>query len=150
MTTSAVLVSELAEISDLIASAIRHAVAQSEEEARFLIEDIARCLNAWASDPGQSIHLKYTLDDTIAGIVLVKKYWNLQLLYVDPRYQGRGIGRALIQAVLPECRARSPKGKLMVNSSSGAVPFYVALGFSQTGPGIERPGGAVPLEYSFR
>lgn len=149
MTTSAVLLSDLPEISALIASAVRHSVAQSEGEARFLMDDIARCLDAWAREPEQSIHLKYTLDDTIGGIVLVKKYWNLQLLCVDPRYQGRGIGRALIQTVLPECRARSPKGKLMVNSSSGAVGFYATLGFSQTGPGIDRPGGAVPLEYPF-
>jgi GNAT superfamily N-acetyltransferase len=126
---------------------------QSEDDAQFLIDYIAKCLDAWASDPGQSMHLKYTLDDSlggaIGGIILVKKYWNLQLLYVEPRYQGRGIGRALIQAVLPECRVRSPRGKLLVNSSSVAVPFYSALGFLQTGPGINCPGGAVPLEYPF-
>lgn len=149
MTTSNVLQPDLAEVSALIASSIRHSVTQSEEEARFLIDYIAGCLDAWARDPGQSIHLKYTLGHAIGGIILVKKYWNLQLLYVDPRYQGRGIGRALVHAVLPECRARSPKEKLMVNSSSVAVSFYSALGFSQTGPGLDRAGGAVPLEYSF-
>lgn len=149
MTTSNVLQSDRAEISALIASSIRHSVARAERDAQFLIDYIAKCLDDWASDPGESIHLKYTLEQAIGGIILVKKYWNLQLLYVDPRYQGRGIGRALIQAILPECRARSPKGKLMVNSSSVAVPFYAALGFSQTGPGIDRAGGAVPLEYSF-
>ena len=149
MPTSNVLPSDLPEVSRLIASAIRHSVAQSEGEARFLIDYIAKCLDAWAKDPEHSIHLKYMLGDAIGGIILVKKYWNLQLLYVDPRYRGRGIGRALIHAVLPECRARSPKAKLMVNSSSVAVPFYAALGFSQTGAGLDRPGGAVPLEYSF-
>jgi len=148
MTTSNVLQSDLPEVSTLIASSIRHSVAP-EGDAQFLIDDIAECLDAWEKDPGQSLHLKYTLGGAIGGIILVKKYWNLQLLFVDPRYQGRGIGRALIHAVLPECRARSPKAKLMVNSSTVAVPFYRALGFSQTAPGLDRPGGAVPLEYSF-
>ena len=150
MTTSSVLPSDLAEVSGLIASSIRHSVTQSEAEAQFLIDYVAGCLEAWAKDPGQSMHLKYTLENhAIGGIILVKKYWNLQLLYVDPRFRGRGIGRALIDAVLPECRARSPKAKLMVNSSSVAVPFYTALGFLQTGPGLDRAGGAIPLEYSF-
>lgn len=83
MTTSNVLQPDLAEVSALIASSIRHSVTQSEEEARFLIDYIAGCLDAWARDPGQSIHLKYTLGHAIGGIILVKKYWNLQLLYVD-------------------------------------------------------------------
>src|SRR5262245_8551658 len=80
MTTSGVLPSDLPEVSSLIASSIRHSVTQSEDEAQFLIDYIAKRLDAWANDPGQSMHLKYTLDHTIAGIILVKQYWNLQLL----------------------------------------------------------------------
>jgi GNAT superfamily N-acetyltransferase len=149
VTTGNVLQSDLPEVSTLIAASIRQSVTPSEAEAQFLIDDIAGCLDAWTKDPSQSIHLKYTVGDAIGGVILVKKYWNLQLLFVDPRHQRRGIGRALVHAVLPECRARSPKAKLMVNSSAVAVPFYCALGFSQTGPGLDRPGGAVPLECSF-
>jgi GNAT superfamily N-acetyltransferase len=149
MTISNVVQSDLPEVSTLIASSLRHSVVRSEAEAQFIIDDIAKCLDAWVKDPSQSIHLKYTLDHAIGGIILVKKYWNLQLLYVEPSYQRRGIGRALMHAVLPECRARSPKGKLLVNSSTDAVPFYGKLGFSQTGPGADRPGGGVPHEYCF-
>jgi GNAT superfamily N-acetyltransferase len=149
MTTSDVVQSDLPEVATLIASSIRHSGVHSEADARFLIDDIAKCLGTWAKDPGQSIHLKYTLGHAIGGIILVKKYWNLQLLFVAPPYQRRGIGRDLVHAVLPECRAKSPKSKLMVNSSTAAVPFYTKLGFSQTGPGADRPGGGVPLEYCF-
>ena len=148
MTISNVLQSDLPEVSALIAASVRHS-AHSEADAQFVIDDIARCLEAWSKDPSQSLHLKYMLDDSIGGIILVKKYWNLQLLFVAPSCQRRGIGRALIDAVLPECRARSPKGKLMVNSSTDAVRFYSKLGFSQTGPGHDRPGGGVPHEYCF-
>jgi GNAT superfamily N-acetyltransferase len=149
MTVSNVAQSDLPEVSSLIASSVRHSVGRSEGEAQFIIDDIAKCLDAWAKDPSQSIHLKYTVDQAIGGIILVKKYWNLQLLFVGPSYQRRGIGRVLIHAVLPECRAKSPKGKLMVNSSTDAVSFYSKLGFSQTGPGHDRPGGGVPHEYCF-
>jgi len=41
----------------------RRRISLIQGDARFLIDDIAKCLDAWAKDPSQSIHLKYTLDD---------------------------------------------------------------------------------------
>lgn len=95
------------------------------------------------------MHLGAWVNARLAGVILVKKHWNLTNLFVHPEFQRRGVGRALVHAVLPACRVESPKGKLMVNSSTVAVPFYRALGFVQTGPGLDRPGGCVPLELVF-
>ena len=55
--------------------------------------------------------------------------------------------RALFEAILESCRANSPKRKILVNSSANAVGLYESVGFKQTGPGIDRAGGCVPLEY---
>jgi GNAT superfamily N-acetyltransferase len=73
----------------------------------------------------------------------------LSTLFVDPAFHRRGVGTALLQAALPDCRLHSPKRKLMVNSSTFGVPFYTAMGFMPTRPTIDRPGGCVPLELRF-
>lgn len=104
---------------------------------------------ALSGTPFRPSILKYVVDGRIGGVVLVKKYWNLSNLFVLPTLQRRGIGRQLLETALAGCRDRSPKGKVMVNSSTVAVEFYKAMGFVQTGPGVDRPGGCVPLEYSF-
>jgi len=66
----------------------------------------------------------------------------LSTLFVAPAYQRQGIGRALIEAVVCECKPRSAKPVLKVNSSTVAVTFYLSLGFRQVGPGLARPGGS--------
>lgn len=149
MTICTVQDAELEEIRDLIAAAVRRNVASSEEDAAFLIDDIGSSLDRWPGNKDSSVHLKYVEGGRILGVILIKRYWNLTHLFVHPSRQGAGTGRALLLAGLDACRDSSPKGKLQVNSSTNAVGFYKKLGFRQTGPGIDRPGGCVPLEYVF-
>ena len=56
----------------------------------------------------------------------------------------------MIEAVVRECKPRTAESGLKVNSSTVAVTFYLSLGFRQVGPGLDRPGGCVPLEYAFK
>jgi len=142
-----VAVADLDEIRALIATAIRTSVTDSESEAEFLIGDVESSLRWWQAHPAQAIHLKYLDAGQIAGVVLVKDFWNLTNLFVLPGHQRRGIGRALVQAVVGRCAGRSPRAKIQLNSSTYAVPFYNAVGFTQTGPGRDQPGGCVPFEY---
>lgn len=141
---------DVEEIRNLIAAAVRQNVTSSEAEAAFLIDDIDFSLTWWLDNKDSALHLKYERDGRILGVILIKKFWNLTNLFVHPDNQGMGIGRALVLAGFDACRERSPKGKLHVNSSANAVGFYKRLGFEQTGPGIDRPGGCVPLEYIFQ
>ena len=140
---------DLDEVAAMIARSIRVSVAATAEEADFLIPDVYESLSDWKKDKTNTIHLLHETDERIDGVILVKNHWNLCDLFVDPKTQRRGIGRALLNEVLPACAENSPKGKLMVNSSTVGLKFYKALGFMQTGPGIERPGGCVPLELTF-
>lgn len=144
-----VVESDLPAVRRVIADSVRHSVAETDEEARFLLDEIDEALALWRAEPMQCIHLLGTIDGRAAGIILVRKFWNLSSLFVDPAFHRRGVGRALLQAVLPDCRLHSPKRRLLVNSSTFGVPFYVAMGFLQTGPAIDRPGGCVPLELCF-
>lgn len=141
---------DLPAIRHLIAAAIRHSVARSEAEACFLIDDIGGSLDAWRDHPADALHLKCSCAGNVVGVVLVKEYWNLTNLFVAPDHQGRGIGRLLLEAAMAACRTRSPRGALLLNSSTVACGFYEHLGFRQTGPGRDRPGGCVPYRHDFR
>jgi len=140
---------DLPAIRDLIAAAVRHSVARSEAEACFLVDDIGASLDWWRGHPAEALHLKCSRSGAIVGVVLVKEFWNLTNLFVDPAHQGRGIGRLLLNAALDTCRTRSPRGALLLNSSAVATGFYDHMGFRQTGPGKDRPGGCVPYRYDF-
>ncbi len=133
----------------MIETAIRERVVHSEQDAQGLVAVIDAILRGWELDRSESVHLKYVLDGKVVGVALVKDFWNLSTLFVAPAHHRQGIGRALIAAVVRECKPRSSKPVLKVNSSTVAVTFYLSLGFRQMGPGLDRPGGCVPLEYAF-
>lgn len=56
-------------------------------------------------------------------------------LYVQPRHQGRGLGKALMAEAIRRCRARAiPSVWVATNSeNTPAIRFYTALGFSRIG-----------------
>lgn len=137
------------ELSSLVAVAVRESVANNEGDAKFLIEDIVLSLKTWQIASSEGFHARYSVEDTIVGFVVVKEYWNLSHLFVLPYHQGQGIGRCLLREAINACRDKSPHGKIQLNSSNNAAGFYAAMGFTQAGPGIERPGGCIPYEYGF-
>jgi GNAT superfamily N-acetyltransferase len=149
MVLSSVEIQDLSPIRGLIASAIRANVARSEEDAAFLIGDIDESLEWWRENPDNSLHLKYGDAGVVAGVLLIKEFWNLTNLFVAPDYQRQGIGRLLLNEALQRCRSRSPRGAVLVNSSTYAAGFYEHMHFVQTGPGKDRPGGCVPFRYDF-
>ena len=135
------------ELSSLVAVAVRESVADNEEDSKFLIEDIVLSLKKWQTSDSESFHGKYSVEGAVVGFVIVKEYWNLSHLFVLPCHQGHGIGRHLLREAVNACRDKSPRRKIQLNSSINAAGFYAAMGFTQTGPGIERPGGCIPYEY---
>lgn len=139
--------SDLNDIRKIIRAAIHGSVAQTDAEAEFLIEDIEKSLDGWFEFRDNACHLKYSESGAIAGFIIVKEFWNLSHLFVLPECQGKGLGRALVEEAIRVCRGRSPKDRIQLYSSSVAAGFYAAMGFTQTGPGIDRPGGCLPFEY---
>ena len=65
--------------------------------------------------------------DELAGVIATRSGGtHIALFFVDQKYQRRGVGRRLFQAVRQE--------RMTVNSSPFAVPVYRKLGFRATGP----------------
>lgn len=58
-------------------------------------------------------------------------HWYLAVLGVDPRHQGRGLGRALVQPVLDQCdRAVLPA--YLETQKPENLPFHERFGFRVT------------------
>ncbi|GAB2587814.1 hypothetical protein GCM10027034_20300 [Ramlibacter solisilvae] len=120
---------DAAEIEQLM----RHVIhASVSAEADVLAETVAntRANLDWSiANPDKCCHLKCVAGDRIVGVVLVKDFWNLCSLFVEPGYQGRGVGRALVLAAVEKCRGRHERNALWLNAAANAVSFYARLGF---------------------
>lgn len=84
----------------------------------------------------------------ISGFILVKEFWKLTHFFVLPKFQGRGIGLALLKNAISLARKSGAKDHVIVNSSLNAVDFYERFGFKQD---LERdsPSQFVkPMKYS--
>ena len=66
--------------------------------------------------------------------------WMLEHVWVDPKYQRRGIGQGLVERALSVAFARRP-GPVMVVADPNAAGFYARLGAKSAGTkGAPMPG----------
>jgi GNAT superfamily N-acetyltransferase len=113
-----------------------------------IIENVMTNLSWSQVNSAICCHLKCTTTNhDIAGVVLVKNYWNLCSLFVAPELHRQGIGRALVLAAAGECRGKSEKNAIWLNAAPNAVPFYRAIGFMPRSTEQELPSGVVPMEF---
>jgi GNAT superfamily N-acetyltransferase len=143
---SPVTASDTSAVRELMAHTIRERVTQDPELLAETLANVNKNLNFWLSSPDTCVHLKATASDSLVGVVLVKNYWNLCSLFVDPAYHGRGIGRALVEAATSLCRGRSPKDALLLNAATAAVSFYQHLGFQARASSQQLPSGFLAMQ----
>lgn len=88
--------------------------------------------------------------DSLVGMLEMRMYAHISLLFVDRARQRQGIGRALVEKALELCQAQSsPAAEITVNSSPNAVNAYRRFGFRETGELQVRNGiGFVPMSLS--
>jgi GNAT superfamily N-acetyltransferase len=88
--------------------------------------------------------LKAEIDNRLAGYVAWRNGDYLAQLYVDPAWQGRGIGTALLDRMVNEVT----QARIKLRASLNAVSFYERYGFVQTGEVAEANNiRFVPMEY---
>jgi ribosomal protein S18 acetylase RimI-like enzyme len=87
------------------------------------------------------IFLVAVIKDQIAGVIGIRSYSHICLLFVDAEYHRRGIARELLSRASEICRNHDPDlTEITVNSSPYAVPIYEKLGFQQLQPEQIRNG----------
>lgn len=126
------------------------ATAADSAQIAVMIEEVFREFNAASMLPeGQAEFLEFIRPGNInsrlsagacmfvahyggqlAGVIEVRIYSHVALLFTARRYQRRGVAKALLGAALARCREVRPKLKeTTVNSSAYAIPIYERLGF---------------------
>jgi GNAT superfamily N-acetyltransferase len=93
--------------------------------------DNVRANMQWAlSNAAQCVHLKCVDDGRIVGAVLVKHFWNLCSLFIEPGYQRRGLGRSLVEEAIKQCARQNERPYIKVVAAPNALDFYRAMGFT--------------------
>lgn len=82
----------------------------------------------------------------LVGAAAMSGNQKVEHLFVDPAYQGIGLGRRLWEHLRDRALRSGNPGLFKVNSSLNAVPIYERFGFVVESPKVERYGGAyVPM-----
>lgn len=82
-------------------------------------------------------------DGEVAGMVALtgsEPEAELEDFMVEPRFQGRGVGGALMAVLLEECQRRGVR-TLGLDADPNAEPIYRKLGFTTIG---RSPSGSIP------
>jgi GNAT superfamily N-acetyltransferase len=74
------------------------------------------------------------VDGTLAGFIAIRERSHVYSLYVDQRFQRRGIARRLWETARDAAIGSDHPGAFTVNASNHAVPFYASLGFVPAAP----------------
>ena len=138
--TSAVVVRRLlpgeeGDVSALVATTFRHDMAPLYTKEG--VDEFLRYASSHGIRERQHrdhVVLVGTHEGSLVGMIELRGYGHVSLLFVDPRRQREGIGRALLAEALQQCRAQpTPPVEITVNSSPNAVEAYRRLGFRPTG-----------------
>lgn len=78
----------------------------------------------------------FEADGRVVGVAELMGGQHVATLFVAPEYQGRGVGRALMDALLACARS----GVVTVRASLGSVGAYQCFGFQLSGPVGEYAG----------
>ena len=85
--------SDQPELLALMTRVICTSVTQETNLQNSYIDNVTKNLEWWAANPELSCHLKAVKHETIVGVILIKKFWNLCSLFVAPECQHQGIGQ---------------------------------------------------------
>lgn len=81
----------------------------------------------------------------IIGMAAITRYQHISLFFIDPLFQGLGIGSRLFEQIKTDVAFK----RFTVNSSPQSIDFYSCLGFEVVGEPKEKKGiHYVPMEMN--
>ncbi len=81
------------------------------------------------------------LGEKLVGVLAVRDFSHISLLFVDKSYHDQGIAKRLFQEALRRClKLKHDITEITVNSSPYAVEIYKKLGFTAVGEQTTRDG----------
>jgi len=87
-------------------------------------------------------------DDRFHALVQGTGFWQLEHLWIEPAFHGRGVGRALFLDAVALIRRRRP-GMMRIEAEPNAAGFYRRMGAVRVGavpaPAPGAPDRALPL-----
>ena len=119
------------DICDLIKKVFDEFVAidYSEEGNRFFYDWISPEKIAARQEKQNNLWVA-TVDNIITGMIEIRDNSYISLLFVDKKYQGRGIAKTLFDLAVIECIKRDPGlRKFFVHASPFSIPVYEKMGF---------------------
>lgn len=79
--------------------------------------------------------------ERVVGVLEIRDFQHIALMFVDPEYQKRGIARTMLNLAIEKCREHNQTlDHLSVNSAVNACPVYAHLGFVADGGEQEKDG----------
>ncbi len=80
------------------------------------------------------------IDGKIRGMITMRGMGHISLLFVEQAFQGRGLGRALVEAMGRYLKEELHLEQMTVNASPYGVPFYHRVGFRDLESETEKGG----------
>jgi ribosomal protein S18 acetylase RimI-like enzyme len=135
-------------VSELVISTFQHDVAP-----HYAQEGISEFLSYANPDSLKTrlarnhVVLVASQNGSIVGMIELRDYCHVSLLFVDPMHQREGIGQLLLNEALKLIKTHDPEmSEVTVNSSPNAVEAYRRFGFQATGELQVKNGiGFVPM-----
>lgn len=141
-----VVADDAAAVKAFMVRVIAHSVTREGALLADLRANVDGNVDWWLAHPHDAVHLQAVQGGRLVGVILVKQFWNLCSLFVEPASQGLGLGRGLVEAAIARCAGRSPKQALWLNAAPGAIGFYRALGFMDRQPTKALPPGFAAMQ----